>query len=139
MTTDTIVALAKEKLNNTRNTSPFVNSDLELVLEKVRPLVDEEKIDEKDLVFVNVNNYHFVRIFIINTKYIIFLSVGEKGLGNRVQHIISKDIKKIVASEKDLNIYFHGAHEPWQILVDDYKTAVNAQKLLTELREKKYR
>lgn len=80
----------------------------------------------------------FADIFIVNSKYFIKLSLGEKGMIDRTENIISRDIKKLnIAQGNLLEIYFHGHYDPETIVLDDYSEALNLQRHITELREKR--
>jgi len=78
----------------------------------------------------------YTDIYIISRKYFIKLSLGSKGVIDRTEHIIQRDIKKInIAENIMLEVFFHGHFDPETIILDDYKTALNLQRHLTELRQ----
>jgi hypothetical protein len=77
-----------------------------------------------------------IKLFIISEKYLIMLSLDENGLNDRIEHIIQKDIKRLnIRHDSTLEVHFHGHHEPLSIDVDDYKSALQLQRHLTELRQ----
>jgi hypothetical protein len=78
----------------------------------------------------------YVDIFIITDKYFIKLSLGPSGVIDRTEHIIQRDVKKVnIAENIMLEVYFHGHFDPETIVLDDYKSALQLQRHLTELRQ----
>ncbi len=89
-----------------------------------------KKADCKDI------NATFADIFIFTTKYFIKLSLGANGVLDRTEHIIQRDIKKLnIVDNNKLEIYFHGHFDPEIIVLDNYKSALQIQRHLTELRQ----
>lgn len=82
-------------------------------------------------------SYQF-HIFLVSDKRIVQLITDDKKLILSEEHIIQKDIKKIeIENETNVFIHFHGLHDPTLIVMDDYKSAVNFRKEISELREKR--
>jgi len=64
------------------------------------------------------------------------LSIGEKGVIDRIQQIIQRDIKKLNIFENNMvEVFFHGHYDPETIVLSDYKSALKLQQYLTELRD----
>lgn len=78
----------------------------------------------------------FADLFIVSSKYFIKLSLGSDGVINRTEHVIQRDINKLnIIDNNKLEIYFHGHFDPEIIVIDDYKSALQLQRQLTELRQ----
>jgi hypothetical protein len=81
----------------------------------------------------------YADIFIISARYFIKLTLGENGIIDRTQHILARDIKKTnIVDNNKLEIYFHGLYDPETIIMDDYKSALDLQKHLTDLRQVRF-
>ncbi len=112
------------------------------MLEKVKNYLDAETITDKDLIFTNVGGTRekqiYIDVFIITQKYFIRLFINTDNAFDRTEHIIQRDIKKISISDTEVDVHFHGLHDPLRIIVDDYKVALDLQRHLTSLREFKH-
>ena len=85
----------------------------------------------------------FLSIFLITEKRILSIASGEDFI-RFSDYLIQKDIKKVEIVnehyEKQIEIllHYHGFHDPEKIVLDNYPTAVNLRKQISELREEKY-
>lgn len=107
------------------------------------------KINDTFHIFNKAEKYSFVKkadckaiketfadLFILTNKYFVKLSLGSKGVIDRTEHIIQRDVKKLsIVENNKLEVYFHGHFDPETIVLDDYKSALQAQRHLTELRQ----
>ena len=77
----------------------------------------------------------YVDVFIISNKYFVKLSINNKGIIDRVEHIIKRDVKKLnIVGDNMLEIYFHGLFDPEVIVLDSYDEALKLQRHITQLR-----
>ncbi len=80
----------------------------------------------------------FIDIFIISSLHFVKLSLGASGVLDRTD-IIHRDIKKLnIVNNNLLEIFFHGFYDPEIIVLDDYKSALDLQRHLTNLRQVRY-
>jgi hypothetical protein len=77
-------------------------------------------------------------VYLFSKKRIIKLVVDDKHLISSKENIIQKDLKKIEIRD-DVNIYFHyhGLHQPDKLVIDDYKSAINLRRQLSDLRQRR--
>lgn len=111
---------------------------VENTLALVKKYYAAELTNISDLVITNVDKrdgfYYEVNIFIISQKYITEMSIDEKSLNHRTEHVIQRDIKRIEAKSEHLYVYFHGIHHPFIIKLDTYEEVIKLQRNLLELR-----
>lgn len=118
---------------------------IQFVFKKALEAIDVESINENDLVYVNILSRDEVKIFIITQQHLIQLYTYNTNewkelyvepliKNTRTQNIIQRDIKKILASDNSVWIYFHGVHSPTEIQLKDYASTVKLQSHITELR-----
>lgn len=126
-----------ERLNKVENTLAIVAKYLSI-----------EEISEDDIVVANVipdiqyshiDYYNIdVKIFLITQKYLAEIYCNTKGLVHRIEHKIQRDIKRIVATSKSLEVYFHGIHKPFSIALESYEEVISLQRKLLELKDQNH-
>lgn len=97
-----------------------------------------ELVKPEDLIIINVHVLRYVKIFIINDKYITEIEIDSKKLRHRTEHLIIKDVKRISADENCVYVYFHGVHNPFSIQLENYGEVIKLQRQLLELRNKPF-
>ena len=111
-------------------------NNLNALLKNAPKYIEAEIISDKDLLYINVKSEPRANIYIISNKYLMKIALGPNGIIERIEHIIKKDIKRLnITNDSTLEIHFHGHHDPLYIYVDDYKSALQLQRTLTELRQ----
>jgi len=96
------------------------------------------KIYNSEKSFSDLKEFRLI-IFLLSNRRIIKLVVDDKQLISSKENIIQKDLKKIEI-EQDVNLFFHyhGLHDPDLLVMDDYQSAADLRRKISELREMKF-
>jgi hypothetical protein len=78
-------------------------------------------------------------IYLISDKRIIKLVIDDKKLISSKENIVQKDLKKIeIGSDVCVFFHYHGLHDPDLLVMDDYESAVDLRRKISDLREMKF-
>lgn len=115
----------------------FVLDDYEEIkktLENINKYYDSDLVKKDDIVITNVYRRTYAKVFIINSKFIVEIEFSPKGLESRQKQLIKRDIKSVVANEKEVCVYFHGISAAFKIGRPTYKEVVKLQDLIVNFR-----
>jgi hypothetical protein len=74
-------------------------------------------------------------VFIINEKHIKHLLISPEKLIERSEYIIKKDVKKLnIANDSILEIHYHGHFSPDSIVFENYESAMELLKFISDSR-----
>lgn len=110
------------------------HGEVKKTLDSVLQFLDTDSIKKDDIVITNVEIMNYAKIYIINSKFITEMQFSPKGLKSRQKQLIKRDIKSVVANEKEVNVYFHGISAAFKIGRPTYKEVVELQDLLVNFR-----